>query len=69
MFNLHEFILNTLKGMVGNYPQWQVQEYALNWYSKGKLTEVDLATVESWYAVEETTDEVEQTAEQEVILK
>ena len=67
MFNLHEFILNTLKGMVGNYPQWQVQEYALNWYSKGKLTEVDLATVESWYAVEETTAETtEQTESEEV---
>ena len=68
MFNLHEFILNTLKGMVGNYPQWQVQEYALNWYSKGKLTEVDLAMVESWYAVEGTTAETtEQTAESEEV--
>ena len=64
MFNLHEFILNTLKGMVGNYPQWQVQEYALNWYSKGKLTEIDLATVESWYAVE--TEENKDTETQEV---
>lgn len=65
MFNLHDFILNTLKGMVGNYPQWQVQEYALNWYSKGKLTEADLATVESWYSAEGATDEAEQTTTDE----
>lgn len=38
-------------------------EYALNWHSKGKLTEADLATVESWYIVEETA---EQTADVKV---
>lgn len=52
MFSLHDFVMNTLKGMVGNYPQFQVQEFALNWYAKGKLTEDDLATVESWFTSE-----------------
>jgi len=34
--------------MVGRYPDFQVREYALNWYGKGKLTEEDLAAVEEW---------------------
>jgi hypothetical protein len=57
MFSLHDFVMNTLQGMVGNYPQFQVQEFALNWYAKGKLTEDDLATVESWFAEENKTEE------------
>lgn len=48
MFSIREFIMNTLKGMVGNYPDFQVREYALNWYSKGKLTEDDLAEIEEF---------------------
>jgi hypothetical protein len=47
MFNLNTFIMKTLKGMIGNYPDFQVMEYALNWYAKGKLTEENLAEVES----------------------
>ena len=39
--------MKTLKGMIGNYPDFQVMEYALNWYSKGKLTEEDLAEIET----------------------
>ena len=46
MFSIHDFIMDTLKGMIGHYPDFQVREYALNWYAKGKLTEEDLATVE-----------------------
>ena len=48
IFSIHDFIMSTLHGMVGNYPDFQVREYALNWYAKGKLTEIDLATVEEW---------------------
>ena len=47
MFSLNNFIMKTLKGMIGNYPDFQVMEYALNWYSKGKLTEEDLAEIET----------------------
>ena len=57
MFDLNAFIMKTLRGMVGNYPDVQVKEFALNWYSKGKLTEEDLAEVESWF-VAEVTEEV-----------
>lgn len=46
MFNIRDFIMDTLKGMKGNYPDFQIREYALNWYSKGKLNEEDLAEIE-----------------------
>lgn len=48
MFSIHDFIMQTLHGMVGHYPDFQVREYALNWYGKGKIAEADLATVEEW---------------------
>lgn len=64
MFSLSIFIMNTLKGMIGKYPDFQVREYALNWYSKGKLTEMDLAEVDALinaqYVVEETTEIIEE---------
>jgi hypothetical protein len=44
---MNEFLMKTLKGMIGNYPDFQVREYALNWYAKGKLTEDDLATIDA----------------------
>ena len=46
MFDLHNFILTTIKGMIRHYPDFQVREYALNWYSKGKLTEEDLNEID-----------------------
>lgn len=49
MFSLHDFVLKTLRGMVGNYPEFQVREYALNWFAKGVLTEGDLCEVEGWF--------------------
>ena len=48
MFSVHDFIMTTLRGMVGRYPDFQVREYALNWYAKGKLDEADLAQIEDW---------------------
>ncbi len=50
MFSIHDFILKTIHGMVGRYPDFQVREYALNWYGKGKLDEADLALIEEWLA-------------------
>lgn len=51
MFNITDFIMNTLKEMKGNYPDFQIKEYALNWYGKGKLTEEHLAELEEYLAV------------------
>lgn len=50
MFSITDFIMQTLHGMAGHYPDFQVQEYALNWYAKGKLTEEHLAAVAGWLA-------------------
>lgn len=47
MFSIHDFIMKTLGGMIGHYPDFQVQEYALNWYSRGKITESDLEEIQA----------------------
>ena len=46
MFSIHDFVLKTVVGMIHRYPDFQVREYALNWYGKGVLTEADLAYIE-----------------------
>lgn len=60
MFSIHDFIMKTLRGMVGAYPDFQVREYALNWYGKGKITEEDLALVEEWLRPEVVAPVVEE---------
>lgn len=65
MFDINKFIMDTLKGMKGNYPDFQIKEYALNWYAKGKLTEDNLAELEELLApvVEETEEVTEEVTE------
>jgi len=46
MFSLRDFVMETIRGMIGNYPDFQAMEYGLNWYSKGVLTETDLAEIQ-----------------------
>ena len=46
MFSLNEFLMKTIKGMIGNYPDFQIREYAANWYAKGKLAEENLAEID-----------------------
>lgn len=65
MFNIRDFIMNTLRGMHGNYPDFQIREYALNWYSKGKLNEEDLAEVE--LMLNPPIVEEEETVEEEIV--
>ena len=57
MFNLHDFVLRTLSTMKNRLDEYQVRAYALSWYSKSVLTDEDLATIDSWYATEEVTEE------------
>ena len=65
MFNITNFIMDTLKGMKGNYPDFQIREYALNWYAKGKLTEENLAELEEYLLViEEEPVEPEELPEE-----
>jgi hypothetical protein len=62
MFNIANFIMTTLFDMKGNYPDFQIREYALNWYAKGKLTENHLAELEAFLnppiVEEEVTEEI-----------
>ena len=47
MFNLHDFVMNTLRGMVGHEPDYKVRQYALGWYDKAQLTAEDMAAIEA----------------------
>ena len=46
MFNLHDFVMKTLMGMVGREPDYKVRQYALGWYDKAELTAEDMAVLE-----------------------
>ena len=47
MFNLHDFVMKTLMGMVGREPDYKVRQYALGWYDKAELTAEDMAKLEN----------------------
>lgn len=64
-FSLREFIMGTLADMVGNRPEFQIKEIGLNWYSRGVLTEDDLAQIEEWFAPEEEAAEPTEPSEEE----
>ncbi len=46
MFSLHDFVMDTVKGMVGREPDYKVRQYALAWYDKAQLTPEDMSTVD-----------------------
>ena len=54
MFNLHDFLMDTIHGMIGKEPEYKVRQYALGWLEKGVLTQDDLAAIEAEYAAQET---------------
>lgn len=60
-FNLHDFVMKTILGMVGKEPEYKVREYALGWYQKSVLTDEDMAIIdeayEKYYAEEPETDD------------
>lgn len=64
MFSIHDFIMKTLRGMIGHYPDFQVQEYALNWYSRGKIAESDLEEIQSDIDSQYITENEEITEEE-----
>lgn len=57
MFSLHDFVFKTLETMKNRLDEYQVRAYALTWYSKSVLTDEDMLTIDSWYSVEEVTEE------------
>ena len=64
MFSLHDFVMKTLLGMVGNEPDYKVREYALGWYDKAKLTSEDMAQLDA--AIEAKNTPVDTTEEEEI---
>lgn len=47
MINLRDFVLTTIKQMVGNLPNYQIRQYATAWYDKAVLNDNDIAEIES----------------------
>ena len=56
---LRTFVMKTIRGMVGNVPEYQVRLYAAGWMEKGVLTETDLAEIETLLTPAEETDGTE----------
>lgn len=65
MFDLRIFIMETIKGMIGNEPDYKVKKYALGWYDKEKLTEEDLAEIDALIEAK-NNPVVEETESEEV---
>ena len=64
MFSMHNFVFETILGMIGREPEYKVRQYALGWLEKDVLTEEDLAAVEARFAElaeEQTPEEAEET--------
>ena len=55
--NLQKFVMRTLEQMHENGEiEFRVRQFALKWYAKDVLNDEDLATIDSWYSVEEDTE-------------
>ena len=62
MFSMHNFVFETILGMIGREPEYKVRQYALGWLEKDVLAEEDLAAVEARFAelaAEQATEEEE----------
>ena len=63
---LREFVMKTIRDMIGNVAEWQVREYALGWYTKGVLTKEDLEEIDEMHEPTMTEDvTVEDSSENE----
>lgn len=50
MFNLNEFVMDTIDSMIGKEPEYKVRQYALGWYDKEVINNEDLAYIDRRYA-------------------
>lgn len=53
---LRKFVLKTIKGMIGNEPDYKVREYVLGWLDRGVLTEEDVAEIDAFFEDENEQD-------------
>ena len=65
MFSLQKFVLDTIMKMIGNEPDYKVQEYSIGWYDKKVLTDEDMLLIQS--KIEEKNTVVEENTEIPVI--
>ena len=49
MFELRDFIINTIKSMLGNEAEYKVRKYASGWFEKDVLTLEDLQMIDDYY--------------------
>ncbi|MBR2976705.1 MAG: hypothetical protein IKC50_00290 [Oscillospiraceae bacterium] len=61
MFNMRDFVMDTILGMVGEEPEYKVRQYALGWFDKGVLTEEDLTAIEAQLEAQRALAEEEET--------
>ena len=61
MFNMRDFVMDTILGMVGEEPEYKVRQYALGWFDKGVLTEEDLTAIEAQLEAQRAPAEEEET--------
>ena len=57
MFNLNNFVMNTITKMIGNEPDYKVMEYSLTWYDKQVLKDEDLILIQNKIDEKNTIDE------------
>lgn len=59
--------MKTLEKMRESEDEYQVRVYALKWYTKGVLTDEDMAEIEEWYEIKDVEDEdtIEEVTEED----
>lgn len=59
MFSFHDFVFETIKGMVGIEPEYKVRQYALNWQVNEVFTVADLEEIENLLQAQKINTETE----------
>ena len=69
MFKLNDYIMKLLKEMIGKEADYKVRELALGWFSKGVLTEVDLAEIDTLIEEKNTAENTTESAEIDIEIE
>jgi len=46
-FTIHDFLLDTVKGLIGHRPDFSIREMTAGWYSKGVFAVQDVAEIDN----------------------
>lgn len=66
MFNLHDFVLDTIIKMIGNEADYNVQRYALKYYESELLSDKDMISVQN-KIIEKNTIKEEPVIEEPIV--